>query len=153
VINFVKRFATGSYASATSPATISTPSSDTPRTLIRDPFGSRQVIVVATMLGKVYGLDSADGSVLWSRVLGLGWAGETGVGGTVHVAKIFAVGDLEGGGHEGKKAGPQVALVAQRRAKNVCFILCHFCSLTQSVLLIPSRFGTTDTSGYSHFPY
>jgi hypothetical protein len=75
------------------------------------------------MLGKVYGLDSADGSVLWSRVLGLGWAGETGVGGTMHVAKIFVVGDLEDGGHEVKTArGPQVVVVAQRRAKNVSFV-------------------------------
>ena len=74
------------------------------------------------MLGKVYGLDSADGSVLWSRVLGLGWAGETAVGGTVHVAKIFVVGNLDNGRHESKAAsGPQVVLVAQRRAKNVNF--------------------------------
>lgn len=119
----MRRFATGSYASATSPTIISTTSSDTAPMLTRDPFGFRQVIVAATMLGKVYGLDSADGSVLWSRVLGLGWAGEAGIGGTVHVVKIFVVGDLEGDGHGDKKAsGPQVVLVAQRRAKNVGFI-------------------------------
>jgi ER membrane protein complex subunit 1 len=91
--------------------------------LVRDPFGFRQVIVAATVFGKVYGLDSADGSVLWSRVLGLGWASESGVGGTVDVVKIFVVGDLEGSEHEGKVTGPQVVLVAQRRAKNVRFTL------------------------------
>ena len=74
------------------------------------------------MLGKVYGLDSADGSVLWSHVLGLGGTGKTGVDGTVHVVKIFVVGGLENGRHEGKTAsGPQVVLVAQRRTKNVNF--------------------------------
>jgi hypothetical protein len=56
-------------------------------------------------------------------VLGLGWAGETGIGGTMHVAKIFVVGDLAGGGLKGEKVrGPQVVLVAQRRAENVGFL-------------------------------
>lgn len=65
-------------------------------TLTRDPFGFRQGIVAATMPGKVYGLDLADGIVLWSHVLGLVSAG---TGRTLPVAKIFLVDDLEGGDH------------------------------------------------------
>jgi hypothetical protein len=42
----------------------------------------------------------------------------------MHVAKIFVVGDLADGGHQGEKArGPQVVLVTQRRAENVSFFL------------------------------
>ncbi|KAJ7498075.1 DUF1620-domain-containing protein [Mycena galericulata] len=78
--------------------------------LARDAFGFRQVLVVATAYGSVFGLDSASGSVLWSRVLGLGWAGE-GVGGTVKPVKIFVVDDGEGDGKD-------VVLIAQRKAKN-----------------------------------
>jgi len=127
LINFAKRFITGSYASASSPATTSTSSSGTPLKLTRDPFGFRQVIVAATTFGKVYGFDSGDGSVLWSRVLGPG-AGETGVRGTVHVVKMFVVGDLEDGRPVGKQArGPQVVLVAQRTAENVGFFDLKIC--------------------------
>lgn len=57
-------------------------------------------------------------------MLGLGWAGESGVGGTLHVVKIFVVGNLEDGEPVSKKRdGPQAVLVAQRRAKNVRFYL------------------------------
>lgn len=104
MVGFVKRFATGSYASSSSPASESTGPP------ARDAFGFRQVIVAATVFGKVYGLDAGNGRVLWSRVLGLGWAAE--VGANVQPVKLFVLGELNG-------SGPQVALVAQRRADNV----------------------------------
>ena len=103
LINFARRFATGSYPSAT------TASSD--GQLFRDTFGLRQIIIVATPYGKVYTLDSSNGAILWSRVLGLGWAAE--VGGQVHPVKLFVVKTVSEGGH------PEVALVTQRRADNV----------------------------------
>ncbi|KAJ7780150.1 DUF1620-domain-containing protein [Mycena maculata] len=75
----------------------------------RDAFGFRQVLVVATAYGSVFGLDSASGAVLWTRVLGLGWAG-VGVGGTVKPVKIFVV--------DGEEESKDVVLITQRRANN-----------------------------------
>ena len=78
----------------------------------RDPFGFRQVIVAATRFGKVYGIDSSNGNIIWSRVLGLGWAEE--VGGHILPVKLHLTKTVSDGGD------PEVALVAQRRADNVC---------------------------------
>src|ERR1700728_3012185 len=36
-------------------------------------------IVAATAYGKVFGIDSSNGDIPWSRVLGYGWAAEIGV--------------------------------------------------------------------------
>ena len=55
-------------------------------------------------------------------MLGYGWAAE--VGATVLPVKLFVtrgVGDLE---EEGDGGSPQVVLVTQRRAENVCLFLC-----------------------------
>ena len=106
--HFVRRFVTGSYASVSAsvapPANASAP-------LSRDAFGFRKVIVAATMHGKLYGLDSANGEVLWSRVFGLGWAAQ--VGGQIIPAKMFVTRTVNDGDT------PQVVLVAQRKANNV----------------------------------
>jgi hypothetical protein len=91
--------------------TTSAASSSDEDTLTRDAFGFRQIIVAATSYGKIFGIDSSDGRVLWSRVLGLGWAAK--VGGAIIPTKIFVtrtVSDPE---------GPQIVLVTQRRADNV----------------------------------
>ncbi|TFK65860.1 DUF1620-domain-containing protein [Pluteus cervinus] len=116
LINFARRFATGSYPSA---AVASLDGQ-----LFRDAFGFRQIIVVATPYGKVYGLDSSNGAILWSRILGLGWAAE--VGGQVHPVKLFVVKTVLDGGH------PEVALVTQRRADNglVDTVIFHINALT-----------------------
>lgn len=118
--NFARRFATGSYATVTASAA----SSSDEDTLTRDAFGFRQVIVAATSYGKIFGIDSSNGRVLWSRVLGLGWAAK--VGGTIIPTKIFVtrtVSDPE---------GPQIVLVTQRRADNslVDTVLFHVNALT-----------------------
>ena len=105
--NFARRFATGSYATVSASAASSS-AEDTP---MRDAFGFRQIIVAATSYGKLYGIDSSNGRVLWSRMLGLGWAAN--IGGTNIPVKMFVtrtVSDPE---------GPQVVLVTQRRADNV----------------------------------
>jgi hypothetical protein len=78
--------------------------------LSRDAFGFKQVLVVATASGSVFGLDTASGAVLWTRVFGLGWAG-AGVGGTVKPVKLYV---LDGDGE-----GKDVVLIAQRKATNV----------------------------------
>ncbi|KAJ3575190.1 hypothetical protein NP233_g1262 [Leucocoprinus birnbaumii] len=83
--------------------------------LVRDEFGFRQIIVVATMFGKVYGLDSASGEVVWTRLLGLGWAAQ--VGGRVIPVKMFVF-NGEGVGLSGKGKMSDVVIVAQRRADN-----------------------------------
>ncbi|KAG2143699.1 hypothetical protein DEU56DRAFT_884358 [Suillus clintonianus] len=118
--NFVRRFATGSYATVTASAA----SSSDEDTLTRDAFGFRQIIVAATPYGKLFGIDSSNGRVLWSRVLGLGWAAK--VGGTIIPTKMFVtrtVSDPE---------GPQIVLVTQRRADNslVDTVLFHVNALT-----------------------
>ena len=106
--NFVRRFVTGSYAtvsaSVAAPANASEP-------LSRDAFGFRKVIVAATPYGKLYGIDSANGEVLWSRVFGLGWAAQ--VGGQIIPAKLFVTRTVNDG------ESPQVVLVTQRKANNV----------------------------------
>ena len=103
-INFVNRFVTG-----TSPSTTSLKShSSTRGPLTRDPFGFRQVLVVATAHGKLFGLDASNGGILWSRVFGLGWTAE--IGGSILPVKIYT-----GFGEQGR----EVVIVTQRRASNV----------------------------------
>ncbi|KAI8996246.1 DUF1620-domain-containing protein [Trametes punicea] len=121
VLHFARRFVTGSYASV---GAAIAPSANTTEPLSRDAFGFRKVIVAATSHGKMYGIDSANGDVLWSRVFGLGWAAQ--VGGHIIPAKLFVtrtVGDGE---------TPQVVLVTQRRANNglVDTVLFHVDALT-----------------------
>lgn len=127
-VGFVRRFVTGSYASTSSPVqpiSNSNSTSDKPdaTTFSRDLFGFRQIIVAATQHGKIYGIDSSSGEIVWSRVFGLGWARD--VGAKVVPIRMYvlkAVGDdVEGAGVK----GPEVAIVAQRLADNVsaCFIL------------------------------
>jgi hypothetical protein len=86
--------------------------------LARDAFGFRQVIVTASDLGKIYGLDSSSGTVLWSRILGLGWAAQ--VGAQIVPLKLFMVRTIANGSF------PEAVLVTQRHAKNVIFFLYYF---------------------------
>lgn len=119
-MNFAKRFATGSYASVSESA----PASPTDGPLSRDAFGFRQVIVAATSYGKVYGIDSSNGQILWSRVLGLGWAAE--VGGKIIPFKLYTTRTVADVGEDGEAGTPQVVLVTQRRAENVSVFSCLF---------------------------
>ena len=110
-MHFITRFATGSYASTSSRAT--PVASGVADPVSRDPFGFRKIIVVATDLGKVYGLDSTNGQILWSRVLSLGWAAQ--IGGQILPVKLFTTRTVS------DEEEPQVVLVAQRKANNVRF--------------------------------
>ncbi len=86
--------------------------------LSRDLFGFRQIIVAATSHGKIYGIDSSNGEIIWSRILGLGWAEE--VGAEIVPVKIYVTKSVSDGGD------PEVVLVVQRIADNVrLLVLCH----------------------------
>jgi hypothetical protein len=115
IFHFVKRFMTGSYASTHQravPASLATSVLDP---LARDAFGFRQVIVAASDLGKIYGLDSSSGIVVWSRILGFGSAAQ--IGAQIVPIKLFVVRTLVNGSF------PEAVLVAQRHAKNVIISL------------------------------
>lgn len=120
--HFVKRFATGSYASATS--RVEPANTNASKPLSRDDFGFRKIIVAATDAGKIFGLDSTSGKILWSRVLGLGWAAQ--VGGRIIPVKLLVTRTVN------EESEPQVVLVTQRRADNslVDTVLFHINALT-----------------------
>ncbi|KAF9075476.1 DUF1620-domain-containing protein [Rhodocollybia butyracea] len=113
LVRFSKRFATGSYESATSSASV-LPSPSVPQLPFRDAFGFRQVLVASTTYGKVYGIDTSNGDILWNRVLGVGSkAHERGAKVTPIPDKLFVtktVGDVDG---DTLKAGPEIVLLAK----------------------------------------
>ncbi|KAA1466837.1 DUF1620-domain-containing protein [Dentipellis sp. KUC8613] len=139
LVHFVKRFLTGSYASASAAPTTSTVAAAAER----DAFGFRKIVVAAGEHGKVYGLDASNGAVLWSRVYGLGWAAQ--VGGRVVPTKVFVVrtvadadvqneheSEAEAATQSGNAKNPHVVVVAQRIANNglVDTVLFHIDALT-----------------------
>lgn len=120
LFNFVKRFATGSYASVSSSASVT---SDGAALLFRDTFGFRKIIVAATPAGVVFGLDSSNGAILWQKRLRLGWAEE--VGGRHQPVKLYVTKSVSDGGD------PEVVLLTQRIADNVspCLPYCSYIHL------------------------
>ena len=104
LVGFVKRFATASYASVS--AAISHDSG-----LHRDEFGFKKIIVAATEHGKIFGIDSSNGHIVWSRILGLGSIAS--VGGAIAPVKMFVVKTVSDG------EVPQVVLVAVLRGFDV----------------------------------
>jgi ER membrane protein complex subunit 1 len=103
-VGFVTRFATASYASVS--AAISHESG-----LHRDEFGFRKIIVAATEHGKIFGIDSSNGNIVWSRILGLGSVAS--VGGAIAPLKMFVVKTNSDG------EVPQVVLLAVLRGFDV----------------------------------
>ncbi|TDL26922.1 DUF1620-domain-containing protein [Rickenella mellea] len=131
-VNFAKRFATGSYASVTNSAVTSANSTDQ---LYRDTFGFRKIIVAATSRGKIYGINSSNGAIIWSRILGLGWANE--VGGRHQPVKVYVTKTVSDGDT------PQVVLLTQRLASNglVDTVIFHINALTGDDIRKPSSSG------------
>ena len=101
---FVKRFATSSYASVSAP--ISHESG-----LCRDEFGFKKIIVAVTQHGKIFGIDSSNGHVVWSRILGLGSVAS--IGGVIVPTKMFAVKTVSDG------EVPQVVLLTAQHGFDV----------------------------------
>ncbi|KIY63627.1 DUF1620-domain-containing protein [Cylindrobasidium torrendii FP15055 ss-10] len=100
---FARRFATGSYASASS-AVLQDGS------LWRDTFGFKQIILAATRHGKLFALDSSSGDIIWSKMLDLGWAAE--IGGAHAPFKLFVTQTV----NEGNP--PEAVLVTHRTSSN-----------------------------------
>ncbi|KAJ3807314.1 hypothetical protein EV368DRAFT_75106 [Lentinula lateritia] len=136
IIRFAKRFATGSYESATSSATFSAASSSALKLPYRDAFGFRQVLVVSTSYGKVYGIDTSSGDILWNRVLGIGQgpvANAVPLGDKIFIMKTVGDADIN------SEAGPEVVILAKSRVEeNV--LLFHLDALTGQDILQPSTF-------------
>lgn len=128
-MHFVTRFVTGSYASPSSPISLASSGPPTPtiphfvparspvssNTLVRDPFSFRQLLITSTAHGKIFALDTSTGAIVWSRILGLGWARE--VGGKIVPVRAFAVRGGEVDGIPESREG--IALITQRIADNV----------------------------------
>ena len=143
IVGFATRYVTGSYASTHSvPLSHSSPksSNSSEPLLFRDTFGFRQIIVAGTANGKVFGIDSSNGEIVWSRVFGLGWAGE--IGGRVVPVKLFVTKTVADGGD------PEVVVVTQRRAENVCPL--YTFTSPQTKLIPPA---ITDFSRHCHLPF
>jgi hypothetical protein len=103
-VQFAKRFATGSYDSA---------SMDPSTSLERDAFGFRKMLVVATRHGTLIGLDTARGTVVWRRIVGISSTGPA----DVIPFKLFIVKSaLEG-------PNPEIVLVAERRQRGKVMVL------------------------------
>ena len=116
---------TGSYASPSSPVSLASSGPSTSavphivpnrspassETLVRDPFSFRQLLIASTAHGKLFALDTSTGAIVWSRILGLGWARK--VGGRIVPLKAFTVRRSPEEGRDG------IALITQRIADNV----------------------------------
>lgn len=153
IIRFAKRFATGSYESATSSATFSAPSSSALQLPYRDAFGFRQILVVSTSYGKAYGIDTSNGDILWNRFLGIGQdpvANAVPFGDKLFIVKTVGDADIN------SEAGPEVVILAKSRVEEVCLhfvkfgyhlnissenvLLFHLDALTGQDILQPSTF-------------
>ncbi|KAG8734710.1 hypothetical protein FRC10_011504 [Ceratobasidium sp. 414] len=99
IVQFAKRFATGSYASSTVPDS---------EVLERDTFGFRKMLVVATGHGTLLGVDTARGTVVWRRIIGFSTGGPA----DVTPFKLFVVKSAVEG------PNPEMVLVAERKARN-----------------------------------
>ncbi|KAG1820762.1 hypothetical protein EV424DRAFT_1347024 [Suillus variegatus] len=67
--------------------------------------------MAATLYVKIFGINSSNGQVLWSRMLSLGWAAK--VGGTIIPIKMFITWTVS------NPEGPQIVLVTQHWADNI----------------------------------
>ena len=139
IVGFATRYVTSTHSV---PLSHSSPKSSNPSEplLFRDTFGFRQIIVAGTANGKVFGIDSSNGEIVWSRVFGLGWAGE--IGGRVVPVKLFVTKTVADGGD------PEVVVVTQRRAENVCPL--YTFTSPQTKLIPPA---ISDFSRHCHLPF
>lgn len=100
---FGRRFLTGSET-----ATGSSAAKAVGGPLHRDAFGFRKVLIAATSTGKVFGIDTAHGNIVWSRFLA-----EGSNGGSVRPFKLFATATVS----DGKQ--PEIVLLAHRESPSV----------------------------------
>ncbi|KAF8748749.1 hypothetical protein RHS01_10584 [Rhizoctonia solani] len=113
IAQFSKRFATGTY-------TITPGSSSS---LDRDPFGFRKILVVATGYGTLLGIDTAQGNVVWRKIIGVS---STGPADVIPFKMFVTKSALEG-------PDPEVVLVAEKKLrgrKTKTSVVFHFAALT-----------------------
>ncbi|QRW23080.1 endoplasmic reticulum membrane protein [Rhizoctonia solani] len=113
IAQFSKRFATGTY-------TITPGSSSS---LDRDPFGFRKVLVVATGYGTLLGVDTAQGNVVWRKIIGVS---STGPADVIPFKMFVTKSAVEG-------PDPEVVLVAEKKLrgkKTKTSVVFHFAALT-----------------------
>ncbi|KAG8768084.1 hypothetical protein FRC12_005774, partial [Ceratobasidium sp. 428] len=118
VVQFAKRFATGSYAAAVVPDS---------QDLERDTFGFRKMLVVATAHGTLIGVDTARGTVVWRRIIGFSFGGPV----DVTPFKLFVVKSAVEG------PNPEMVLIAERKPRNRdnrVSVVYHFEALTGRLL-------------------
>jgi len=102
ITHFVRRFLLGS--TATKIRASANKVKKTPDPLWRDEFGFRKILVVATSTGKVFGIDSDGGHIVWSRYLAEAMSSD------VSPLKIFTSVSVS----DGKQ--PEVVLLANRKS-------------------------------------
>ncbi|KAG9308090.1 hypothetical protein JVU11DRAFT_12603 [Chiua virens] len=161
IVHFVTRFVTGSYASPSSPISLasSVPSTFTiphfvpphfPDALaaLRDTFSFRQLLITSTAHGKIFALDTSTGAIVWSRILGLGWARQ--VGGRIVPVKAVVVRSVETGTEECvPEARKEIALITQRVADDtlVDTVVFHFDPLTgEDIKTVTSTDGEIESA-------
>lgn len=122
--HFGRRFLMGSAAST--PTKPSGPTKKEPTPLFRDEFGFRKLLVVATSTGKIFGIDSDGGHIVWSRFLA-----EALFGGSIRPVKIFTTVSVS------DARDPEVVLVAERVSPGVRF----FSTYLISIIVVNSESG------------
>lgn len=108
----------------------------TPSALFRDEFGFTKVIVAITSTGKIFGINSATGALLWGRILGLD-IGMIVPNPTLHVIRSVLDGAL----------APVVAVVANRQNGAVSF-LCRRLNVAARSQLVNSVIWRRALSSY-----
>lgn len=129
IIRFIIRLTSSSYSSAVSTTPLSLDR------LHRDQFGFQKLVVAVTKGGKLFGLDSANGNIVWSRNLGL-----FGEKAELDIVDMWTVREF------GELGNPTLAVLAVRGGKvshhevirltTLMLRLSHF-MLTASLVLYP----------------
>ncbi|GHJ84629.1 hypothetical protein NliqN6_1031 [Naganishia liquefaciens] len=138
-LEVAKRFTAGTYRQALSSMPL------TEETLYRDQFGFQQLVVAFTAAGKLYAMDSAHGTIVWSTLLGL----SGGVRGELELVGMWNVRAFTETGN------PVISVVAVRTRREIETIAFHVDAFTGAIVrddksakpLIPGMAGKVLFSG------
>lgn len=103
MIRFITRLTSSSYSSAVATTPLSS------ENLHRDQFGFQKLVAAVTKGGKLFGLDSANGNIVWSRNLGL-----FGEKAELEIINMWTVREF------GELGNPTLAVLAIRGGKVSC---------------------------------
>ena len=154
IIHCVTQFMTSLYASPSSPISLASSglsmsavphfvpscSPASSKTLVHNPFSFCQLPITSMTHGKLFALDTSMGAIVWSWILGLGWASQ--VGGRIVPVRAFTVYRTETGVDNGVPEGWYgIMLIMQRIADNVCTHFFFCCILAMVVYFIDLGVG------------